>query len=584
MITYRFISQVFLGQPIKVQYSKYSSAIRIDLGSGTFPFEYTTDQKGGTYYFYIPSVDRTFTKTIEVPPIDIFIDTINVPDCDISGMIESVPSCDVGAGIIEVPVCDIDYGFALVSPTPTPTNSIACPSILGVTVGPIEISGGQEYTLADNPTSTYFYQFNTSNEFIANIPPFTNSILPDSLFADEIMVLVPAPYWIGGPCQYCFNINLGIEVPCVTVTPTSTPTHTVTPTITPTKTITPTPSITENITPTVTPTNTITPTPSSTEIVTPTVTPTPTITPTPSSTESITPTVTPTNTNTPTVTQTLTNTPTNTNTPNVTQTQSEKAFISVWSGSSVTLPYNGIGTYTGTIYWGDGSVSANTFANRTHAYSGNGPWTITITGTITGWATSNAPTQSNKLLEIKQWNNVRNVFGQAASFSGCSNLVLTGVTDTYDFNGITNTQLMFTNCTSITTINNISSWNVSGVTNIGSMFNGCINFNDNISTWNVSNVTSMTNMLYNANSFNQDLSSWYIINVLSMNNMLDNTAISTLNYDNLLIGWNDLAINIGLEPNVNFGVLGLKYTSAGAGARSAIITNQGWTFVGDTGI
>jgi hypothetical protein len=252
MITYRFISQVFLGQPIKVQYSKYSSTIRIDLGSGTFPFEYTTDQKGGTYYFYIPSIDRTFTKTIEIPPIDIFINTINVPDCDISGMIESVPSCDLDHEIIEVPVCDIDYGFVLVSPTPTPTNSVACPSIPGVTVGPIEISGGQEYTLADNPTSTYFYQFNTSNEFIAEIPPFTNSILPDSLFADEIMVLVPAPYWIGGPCQYCFNINLGIEVPCVTVTPTITPTNTETPT----------------------------PTPSSTEIVTPTVTPTPTITPT----------------------------------------------------------------------------------------------------------------------------------------------------------------------------------------------------------------------------------------------------------------------------------------------------------------
>jgi len=310
MITYRFISQVFLGQPIKVQYSKYSSNTRIDLGSGTFPFEYTTDQKGGTYYFYIPSIDRTFTKTIEIPPIDIFINTINVPDCDISGMIESVPSCDVGAGIIEVPVCDIDYGFALVSPTPTPTNSVACPSISGVTVGPIEISGGQEYTLADNPTSTYFYQFNTSNEFVANIPPFTNSILPDSLFADEIMVLVPSPYWIGGPCQYCFNINLGIEVPCVT-----------TPTPTPTNTMTPTPSSTESITTTPTPTNTNTPTPSVTENITPTVTPTntetPTMTPTPSSTESIATTPTPTITSTPTTSVTGSLTPTPTITPTI---------------------------------------------------------------------------------------------------------------------------------------------------------------------------------------------------------------------------------------------------------------------------
>jgi hypothetical protein len=243
MITYRFISQTFLGQTVKVQYSKYDSNTRIDLGSGTFPFEYTTDQKGGTYYFYIPSVDRTFRRTIEIPPIDIIANLVDFSNCDISGTIEYVPSCDLDLTIIEVPVCDIDYDFALVSPTPT--NSFSCPSISGVTVGPIEISGGQEYTLADNPTSVHLYQFNTSNDFITSVPPFSNSILPDSLFVDEIMVLVPEPYWIGGPCQYCFNINLGIEVPCVSVTSTSTPT----PTVTPTPTITPT----ETLTPTVTP-------------------------------------------------------------------------------------------------------------------------------------------------------------------------------------------------------------------------------------------------------------------------------------------------------------------------------------------
>jgi hypothetical protein len=350
MITYRFISQVFLGQPIKVQYSKYSSTIRIDLGSGTFPFEYTTDQKGGTYYFYIPSIDRTFTKTIQIPPIDIYINSINVPDCDISGMIETIPSCDLGHEIIEVPVCDIEYDFALITPTPTPTNSVACPSILGVTVGPIEISGGQEYTLADNPTSTYFYQFNTSNEFIANIPPFTNSILPDSLFADEIMVLVPAPYWIGGPCQYCFNINLGIEVPCVTPTPTTTPTPTVTPT----------PSITESTTPTSTPTPTVTPTPSITENITPTVTPTntetptttPTVTPTPSITESVTPTP----TQTPTITITPSITPTNTNTPSITPSPNNKITI--------------IGTFnlTNNPY----SISSEKINSRYYAYGPDG--------------------------------------------------------------------------------------------------------------------------------------------------------------------------------------------------------------------
>jgi hypothetical protein len=111
MITYRFISKTFLGQAIKVQYSKYDSNTRIDLGSGTFPFQYTTDQLAGTFYFYIPSIDRTFPKVIDIPPIDIYTEEINVPDCDISGVTIFVPPCDIDYGIVEVPVCDIEYNI-----------------------------------------------------------------------------------------------------------------------------------------------------------------------------------------------------------------------------------------------------------------------------------------------------------------------------------------------------------------------------------------------------------------------------------------------------------------------------------------
>ena len=111
MITYRFISQTFLGQTVKVQYSKYSSNTRIDLGSGTFPFQYTTDQLAGTYYFYIPIIDRTFSKIIEIPAIDIYTEEIKVPDCDISGSTTNIPDCDIDYGLVEVPVCDIEYNI-----------------------------------------------------------------------------------------------------------------------------------------------------------------------------------------------------------------------------------------------------------------------------------------------------------------------------------------------------------------------------------------------------------------------------------------------------------------------------------------
>lgn len=109
MITYIFTSKNFEGQTVDVQYSKYDSTVRIDLGSGTFPFEYTTDEKAGTFYFYVASVDVTYPKTIDIPPIDIYTQIINVPDCDISGLEIFVPSCDVESTIIYVPVCDINY-------------------------------------------------------------------------------------------------------------------------------------------------------------------------------------------------------------------------------------------------------------------------------------------------------------------------------------------------------------------------------------------------------------------------------------------------------------------------------------------
>ena len=111
MITYIFTSNTFKGETIDVQYSKYDSTIRLDLGSGTFPFEYTTDQKGGTFFFYVPKVDRTFPKPIDIPTIDIYTEEINVPECDLSGITIFVPPCDIDYGIVEVPVCDIEYNI-----------------------------------------------------------------------------------------------------------------------------------------------------------------------------------------------------------------------------------------------------------------------------------------------------------------------------------------------------------------------------------------------------------------------------------------------------------------------------------------
>ena len=265
----------------------------------------------------------------------------------------------------------------------------------------------------------------------------------------------------------------------------------------------------------------ITPTPTQTSTNTPSPTQTSTNTPTPTQT-SVTPTPTQTPTHTPTITKTPSQTPvtpTPTKTPTVTPSQSpiySNVFRSSWFGSSVTLPYNSVGTYTGTIYWGDGATSVNSYANRTHSYASASTYTIIIDGTVTGFA-FNSGGDRLKLREITSWGNLRGYNNSnSGMFYGCSNLVLTGITGVMNTSGITSFDKMFTSCPSITTIPNMGSWDTSSVTATTWMFLNSSGFNENISGWTTSAVTDMTWMFNNAKSFNQPLNSWDVSNVNKM--------------------------------------------------------------------
>jgi surface protein len=280
--------------------------------------------------------------------------------------------------------------------------------------------------------------------------------------------------------------------------------------------ITPTPTNTPTVTPTP-----VTPTPTSTVTVTPTPTSTVTVTPTPTNTVTPTPTPTPTNTVTPTNTPTPTQTPTPTSTP-------LPPFISVWEANSpIELPYSPTGTYDGTIDWGDGTVTTNSYENRIHDYAVSGTYTITISGTINGWDFFNYATPyRSSIKEIIQWGQLK---GENSSniymFFECSNLVLTGVTDTPNLNGITSLNDMFGNCSSLTTVNNMNNWNVSRVTNMRSMFFGATLFNQNIGSWDVSNVTQMNTMFGGCTSFNQDINNWDVSNVTNMVGMFASCSL-----------------------------------------------------------
>jgi len=291
-----------------------------------------------------------------------------------------------------------------------------------------------------------------------------------------------------------------------------------------------------------------------------------------------TPTPTPTPTITPTITPTKTPTPTPTPAPIIQNYGND--FTSTWrtldSNDTITLPYIADGNYSGTIDWGDGTTSVNSYENRAHTYSNAGDYTIRVTGQVRGWEfSSDAPIEyengsgseypnNYKILSILNWGNFSLRGGTTSQFAYCINLTLdsvNGVLNLTDYDveeniGYITIDGLFRNCVSITTINNLTSWNlsyitslssmfyyatlfnqdlsswdVSNVTNMSYMFAGT-DFNSSISNWNVGNVTNMSQMFFNNQSFNQDISFWNVGNVTNMSYMFAGSQ-----FNNLINNW-----------------------------------------------
>jgi len=99
-----------------------------------------------------------------------------------------------------------------------------------------------------------------------------------------------------------------------------------------------------------------------------------------------------------------------------------------------------------------------------------------------------------------------------------------------------------------------------------------------ISTWDVSQVTDMSYLFKDKTYFNDDISNWDVSNVTNMSGMFDSSALSADNYDNILIGWSQQA----LQSDVQFGAANINYCN-GAAARQSIIDTYGWTIT-DAGL
>ena len=261
-----------------------------------------------------------------------------------------------------------------------------------------------------------------------------------------------------------------------------------------------------------------------------------------------------------------------------------KAFISTWrtsivytgstANNQIKLPLEVAGTYRFTVQWGDGTSNLITTWNQaqtTHTYPAPGDYTVTITGYLKGWDFGGggavAPTTGDmrKLLTITQFGCLRLVthldFFPAPSpiwgtFYGCTNLTLTGVTDTPNFKGTTSTQGFLRLATSIINIPNINKWDVSKIEifknmlremplfdgNVGNwntssalnffgLFNGSTvtapygsftnGGSDSIKDWNVSKVTTMLQTFNMQPKFNINIGSWDVSSVSNFQSMFN---------------------------------------------------------------
>ena len=203
------------------------------------------------------------------------------------------------------------------------------------------------------------------------------------------------------------------------------------------------------------------------------------------------------------------------------------AFTTKWTttanSESIALPYTASGTYSGTIYWGDGSTDVNDGTVTTHTYATAGTYTVIITGDCIGWDT-NSVSGSTYWTSVVNWGQLQlgtDNFGY--NFAYCPNLDLSSVQGTLDLTGVTVLEGLFYDCGSLTTINNINSWDTSAITSMNEMFSACFVFNQSLS-FNTSAVESMNFMFADCQVFNQSLS-FNTSSVTSMNSMFKGCSV-----------------------------------------------------------
>ena len=243
------------------------------------------------------------------------------------------------------------------------------------------------------------------------------------------------------------------------------------------------------------------------------------------------------------------------------------------ANDSFVLPASASGTYAYTVDWGNGTreyVTANT--SQTKDYDESSTFIVKAYGTYR--PRFNDGGDKAKLLGLQIGSTNTTTMDRA--FFGCSALVtLVGYADT---SKVTNMSDMFDGCTTFNQPLPVS-FSTAAVTTMAYMFYNCAAFNQSVANFNTAKVTSMEGLFSGCSAFKQSLATFNMAAVTTISNMLKNCDINdtgtTTNYDATLIAWaaQDLVNSKTLTAT------NCKYGDAGQTARTAIATDDLWTFV-----
>jgi surface protein len=230
------------------------------------------------------------------------------------------------------------------------------------------------------------------------------------------------------------------------------------------------------------------------------------------------------------------------------------------------------------VDWGDNTSSVTncdecSYLLYRHTYATSGQYTITISGTLTGFGQEidqnffeNPPVPllgAEYLTAVTSFGDL-GIESLSLAFFGSNNLIdvpavlpatvtdLSGLfASASSFNddisawntaNVTSMAFMFADLIGLFSDStepssafnqSLSSWVTSSVTDMSGMFADASGFNQSLSSWNVSLVTSMSGMFAGASSFDQSLSSWVTSNVTDMSGMFNGAS----SFDQSLSSW-----------------------------------------------